>query len=376
MDTDKFKSFRRELHAHPELSGEEFDTQKRIKSFLGALGATCAKSVGKTGLLYSFAFGDGPHVLVRVDCDALPIQEINEFEHKSTTPGVSHKCGHDGHTAIGACLIYKMLENPPSGGSVDVLFQPAEEIGEGARAVLADSEFDVSKYDYTIALHNIPGKPMHQVIWKKDGFTTAVQSLVLRLNGKTSHAAEPLKGINPANAISEIIHMAKTIEVTDEKHKDYALITPVYATLGSVNYGISAGYGEVHFTIRSWEQEKMNRVTEVFSNMVSTIAEANQLQLEKEIVAVFAANQNDHFLVDQVIKSAKQLDLEVTERQHPFPWGEDFGLFTQTIPGAMFGLGSGDSTPALHNPDYDFPDEIIETGANLFYETVNNIFSS
>ncbi|MEZ4722137.1 MAG: amidohydrolase [Flavobacteriales bacterium] len=370
------RTFRRTLHANPELSGQENGTQQRIREMLAQQNANGSKDVGGTGLLYSFTFGEGPHVLVRVDIDALPIQEINSFEHKSTVPGVSHKCGHDGHTTIGVGLIMKMLSEPYSRGSVDVLFQPAEEIGEGARSVIADPVFDPSKYDYAIALHNIPGAPLHQILWKRDGFTPAVQSLIIRLQGKTSHAAEPLKGFNPAYAISEIIQMARTMEVVDEQHEDYALITPVYSTLGSKDYGISAGYGEVHFTIRSWKQEKMERVCEVFSGMVDTIGDSNKLKVEKEIVAVFAANQNDHHVVDQIIAAAHELQLRSTERVKPFPWGEDFGLFTQHIPGAMFGLGSGENSPALHNPDYDFPDEIINTGINMFYHTIQNLISS
>ncbi|GAB5538217.1 MAG: amidohydrolase [Salibacteraceae bacterium] len=375
MDIQKLTKFRKELHAHPELSSKETETQQRIAQFLEQHGIRHGTRVGGTGLLYSMSFGDGPHVLVRVDCDALPIQEINDFEHRSKYDGVSHKCGHDGHTAIGAGLLLKLNQEPLKAGNVDVLFQPAEEIGEGAKAVIADPKFNIDQYDYAMALHNIPGIEMNEIVTKKEEFTPAVQSLVIRLTGKTSHAAEPLKGQNPAYAISEIIHLAKTMEVTDEQHTDYALITPVYSTLGSIDYGISAGYGEVHFTIRSWKQQKMERVTEIFTGLVQTISETNELSLETEILAVFAANFNDNRVVDGMIKAAKDLNLKHNARSKPMPWGEDFGLFTQKIPGAMFGLGSGTSTPALHNPDYDYPDQITETGINMFYETLSNLIN-
>jgi amidohydrolase len=366
-------AFRHDLHRNPELSGCEIRTQKSIQSFLSKFGATSPRKVGNTGLLYSFTFGNGPHILVRVDIDALPILELNEFEYKSELDGVSHMCGHDGHTTIGAGLIAKLLKSPLEGGSVDVLFQPAEENGEGAKAVIDDANFHLSSYDYAIALHNIPGAPMHQVLWKKGSFTPAVQSLIIRLYGKSSHAAQPLKGINPAYAIGEMLHMAKTLEVIDERHPDYALITPICANFGDRDYGIAPGYGEVHFTIRSWEQSKMVRITEVFTNLSKTIATSNNLGIETELTAVFASNQNDSFVSDSIKNAAKKLHLDIKECGRPFPWGEDFGLFTQHIPGAMFGLGAGLDTPALHNPDYDFPDEIIATGVNIFYTTLEEI---
>jgi amidohydrolase len=373
---DDLTSFRRLLHANPELSGEEKETQKRIMSFLNEYGIDNGKEVGKYGLLYPFHFGEGPHLLIRVDIDALPIQEINSFEHKSIIEGVSHKCGHDGHTTIGIGLALKFKQNPLDAGKVTILFQPAEEIGEGAQGILGDSTFKCKDYDYAVALHNIPGQEMHSILWKKDNFTPAVKSLIIRLQGKTSHAAEPLKGFNPSYAISEIIQTALEQEETDEEHKDYNLITPVFAEIGSKDYGISAGYGEIHFTIRSWRQERLESTTEAFLSAVNSIAKKHHLTIETEFLAEFASNQNDHFVVDQIIKSGEVLGLNVVSKKEPFPWGEDFGLFTQKIPGAMFGLGSGINTPALHNPDYDYPDEITETGVNLFYEIAKNITDS
>jgi len=363
---------RKQLHANPELSGKEQETQQRIVSFLKDFGVNSGKEVGQFGLIYPFHFGTGPHLLIRVDIDALPIQEINEFQHKSIVEGVSHKCGHDGHTTIGVGLAVRLKNEPLKHGKVTVLFQPAEEIGEGAKGILEDPNFNIEEYDYTVALHNIPGKKMHEILWKKDNFTPAVKSLIIRLTGKTSHAAEPLKGFNPSYAVSEIIQTALDQEETDEKHNNYNLITPVFTQVGSKDYGISAGFGEIHFTIRSWTQEKMDEASELFLSKVKSIALKHHLEVVTEYIAEFASNMNDHCVVDQIVKSGNELGLRTFLKPEPFPWGEDFGLFTQNIPGAMFGLGSGEATPALHNPDYDYPDEITETGINMFYEIAIN----
>lgn len=373
---EALKTFRRQLHANPELSGREKNTQQRIVTMLKEHGVDHPQEIGQFGLIYPFHFGEGPHLLVRVDIDALPIKEINSFDYRSKVDGVSHKCGHDGHTAIGVGLAVKLKNEPLKKGKVTVLFQPAEEIGEGAKGMLADPNFNIKEYDFAVALHNIPGRAMHEILWKKDNFTPAVKSLIIRLIGRTSHAAEPLKGFNPSYAISEIIQTALEQEETDEKHENYNLITPVFSEIGSKDYGISAGYGEVHFTIRSWTQKRMEETTEDFIAKVNSIATKHHLQLKTEFLAEFASNKNDHYVVDQIVKSGNDLGLNTTLKAEPFPWGEDFGLFTQNIPGAMFGLGSGENTPALHNPDYDYPDEITETGVNMFYEIAKNICNS
>jgi amidohydrolase len=363
---------RRKLHSNPELSGQERETQAFIQSFLSEHIGRAGQSVGQYGVLLDFDFGDGPSVLVRVDTDALPIQEINDFAHKSSVEGVSHKCGHDGHTTIGLGLAERLHSEPLAQGKVSILFQPAEEIGEGAKGILADASFDIHAYDMAVALHNIPGKPMHQLLYRTESFTPAVHSLIVKLQGKTSHAAEPLKGNNPSYAIADIIAYAKANEQTDETHADYHLLTPVHVSIGSKDYGISAGYGEVHFTIRSWTQDAMEEATDRLKAYIDQRASEDHLSVSYELTAAFAANKNDTQVVKHITYAGEALGVSMHEKDEPFPWGEDFGLFTQQIPGAMFGLGSGEDTPALHNPDYDYPDEITATGIALFYETVKS----
>jgi amidohydrolase len=366
-------NIRHHLHQHPELSGNEHQTQQYIKQILLDAFQLNGLPVGNTGLLYHFNFGAGPSVLVRVDIDALPIQEENTFEHQSKNKGVAHKCGHDGHTTIGIGLIEQLVNQPLPAGQVSILFQPAEEIGEGAKAVLNDINFDIKQYQYALALHNIPGLPLHQAAWKTGTFTMAVQSIIIVFKGKNTHAASPAGGVNPAAAIAQLLLWAKENEVTDANHDSYHLITPVHANLGTPDYGIAAGYGEAHFTLRSKTQAGVNAAIKNVQQHAQQLARANNLQTSNTLVATFAANENNERVVKHFVAAAEKLNLSHQEKPVPFSWGEDFGLFTQHIPGAMFGLGSGENCPELHHPSYDFPNELIPTGINLFYETVKNI---
>lgn len=371
---NKLNAIRQTLHAHPEVSEHEFETQKRILSFLeDETNAKCTK-VGKTGVLATYASQEpGPTVMIRGDIDALPITEINDFEHKSTVEGVSHKCGHDGHTTILLGLAKVLSDVPISKGKVLLLFQPAEENGMGAQAVLDDPSFSTENIDFVFALHNLPGYAKHEIVVKEQEFTGNVKSIILKLTGKTAHAAEPEQGINPGKAISEILEFAETITHNKPEEANFFLMTAVYATLGDLAYGISAGYGETHFTIRSWDTELMAKQSEKIVAFMNETCSKHNLVADISWTQVFHANVNHPEAVTFIRKAANKHNFKLIEREYPFRWGEDFGLFTQKYKGAMFGLGAGKLTPALHNPDYDYPDEITPTGIQLFHQIIQEI---
>jgi amidohydrolase len=366
---------RKELHRNPEVSGKELETPKRIVAFLEKNAADeIITGVGGTGILAVYkAKKAGKTVLFRCELDALPIEEINTFEHRSVTNGVSHKCGHDGHMAILCGLASELSQNRPETGTVILLFQPAEEDGSGAQKVFSDPKFSVLQPDYVFALHNLPGFQKNQIVVKNDTFTCAVNSIIIKLNGVTAHAGEPEKGINPALAIAKIINQFDAAIQSDILKKGYCLITPIYTEMGKKAYGVSAGSGEVHFTVRSDSNSEMKKVETKLENLAQSIAKESLLECNITWTQSFQANENNKDAANHIRKAAKTNSFELLEKDMPFAWGEDFGLFTQQYPGAMFGLGSGINTPALHNPDYDFPDEIISTGISVFYQISKQI---
>ncbi len=369
MTLSQITAFRRELHAHPEVSCEEYETQKRILALCNSLDVPHVEPIGKTGVLASFK-GEvaGPTVLFRSDTDALPIEELNEdLGHASRHKGVSHKCGHDGHSASLIGVANLLLKEPPKRGTILLLFQPAEENGEGAKAVLADKVFEKYQPDFVYAYHNLPGYPLHQIVYKPGMFTAAAKSIIVKLHGRTSHAAEPEEGINPALAISEVLQLEKTHMEADWFSEEFFLITPIHVNMGEKAYGISAGYGEVHLTVRAFDNAVMAKSVQGLVKSIEEVALKHGLEASIEFTQEFSANENDGKAVNQIIEASEKLKLSATERKVPFKWGEDFGLFTERYRGAMFGIGSGEDCPVLHDPYYDFPDEILETGMNMFF---------
>ena len=365
---------RKELHKNPEVSGKEINTASRIISFLENYPPDAIKTkVGTTGILAIYkGKAAGKTVLFRCELDALPIEEINTFEHCSLIKGVSHKCGHDGHMAILCGLAIELHLKRPETGTVILLFQPAEEDGTGATKVFNDSQF-IYKPDFAFALHNIPGYKMNQIVVKNDTFSCAVNSLIIKLKGITAHAGEPHKGINPALALAKITTQFNQYIQADISKKNYCLITPIYSKMGKKAYGVSAGAAEIHFTVRSDSNLQMREIENSLEKLAKSIAQEFQLKCKTSWTQSFQANENNVQAVNHIKKAAGFNNFEILEKETPFSWGEDFGLFTQHFPGAMFGLGSGTNTPALHNPDYDFPDEIIATGVHTFLQISKQI---
>ena len=374
-DVNELIEIRRHLHANPELSGQEYQTAEKITELLAKHNpSSIIEKVGGTGVLAIFDSGnEGPTVLFRSELDALPIKEINEFEYRSKVENVAHKCGHDGHSTILIGLAKRLAKQPFKRGKVVLLFQPSEENGAGAKAVLADSKFDNIQPDYVFAMHNLPGYPLNQVVLKKGSFTAAVISVIIKLHGKTTHAAKPEHGNNPAFTIANILEQTKKLSNNQPEREDFAVVTPIHINVGKIYYGIAAGYGELRLTLRTWTEEQLSTLTEKLVDIIRSNAELDQVTPEIEWTHHFAANQNGEASVDIINQSALENRVSVVNRSYPFKWGEDFGLFTQKYKGAMFGIGAGENSPALHNPDYDFPDEIIPTGVNLFYTIASKI---
>ena len=226
---------------------------------------------------------------------------------------------------------------------------------------------------FVFALHNLPGHPLKEVILKKGPFTAAVNSMVITLIGRTSHAGEPDKGINPALAMAEIIQKVNDLNNPDQHSDKFRQITYVHASMGEKAYGVSAGKCELGFTFRCWSTEERDILGKEIQAIAYAAGRTYGLKVEINYLQSFHANENDDQAIDIIERAAQEENLKISWRELPHRWGEDFGIFTEEYKGALFGIGAGENTPALHNPDYDFPDELIDTGSRMFYRIIENI---
>lgn len=375
INFEKLVSFRKELHQYPELSGYEIETSKRIIQFLKLNNPTkIIDSICGSGLAAIYDFGEsGKTITIRCELDALPIQEINQFSHRSSTNGVSHKCGHDGHMAILSGVSSWLKNQKFQKGKVVLLFQPAEENGEGAYKVLNNQRFIELKIDYFFSLHNLPKEPMHSIVMNDAGFSAEVQSFSILLNGKESHAAEPENGINPAMAMAKIINELSATEIADTSRNDFTIMTPVHFLMGQKSYGISPALAELHYTLRTWTNAKMIELQQKIEDVVAAVSKDYDLEYKINWFEYFPATVNYPETNEYVYEAIKRNDFQLVSKSNPMKFGEDFGWYSKTYKTTMFGLGAGLDTPALHNADYDFPDEIIETGVKMFTSIISGI---
>lgn len=365
---DSLIEFRHKIHSLPELSGCEENTSGLIIERLIRLqNISVTENVGGYGIMAISDSGvDGKTVLFRADMDALPIQETNDFGYKSINCNVSHKCGHDGHLTVLVGLAEWLNNYPPKSGKVIMLFQPSEENGKGANNVLNDLKFSDIKPDFVFAFHNLPGFALNQIVIKDEVMTAAVSSVIFKFRGKTSHAAEPEKGRNPTYAIADLVQFVNKLNNSFPEKSDFFISTPIYTNIGEIAYGTSAGYGEIHYTFRAWNSKVLEMKVKEIVSEAQSLANSNRLKISTEVLDIFYNTVNNPEANDIIKQAAKLSKVKFTVVNSPFKWGEDFGLFTQNFKGALFCIGIGENSPALHSPDYDFPDEIISNGIGIF----------
>ncbi len=366
---------RKTLHSHPEVSGQEKHTARRIKDFvtknepdrfiegLGGFGVAAVYDSGK----------QGPAVLLRADLDALPIDEVNGFAHRSQVQGVSHKCGHDGHMAILAGVSTILKNHKPSKGRVILLFQPEEETGQGAAKVIDDPKFEEIKPDFAFALHNLPGFEKNAVIFREGPFASASTGMIMDLKGRSSHAAHPEQGNSPVHMMTELMQGLMQIPQSEKSFQDFVLLTIIHARLGEVAFGTNPGKAQVMATLRSYLDEDMSIMKDNAIQLVKTLQKEHDINCDISFTEEFPATINDLRVTELIQRAISRSGATSIHIEKPFRWSEDFGHFTARYPGALFGVGAGKGHASLHNHDYDFPDEILETGVNMFYHIADQL---
>lgn len=364
----QIRSLRRLLHLYPELSGRETKTYEIIKKFILHYKPNEVIEFFNNNAIAFTYIGEkkGNHIIFRADIDAIPLQEQTNLSYSSRNNCVSHACGHDGHISILAGLAGLINNNPLERGKVTLLFQPSEENGKGALSIINSKEFSAINPDYIFALHNIPGVERENIIVRDGVFALASKGIKIHLQGKSCHAAYPELGISPIESLSRIILAVSSLIKNNEYEGYFALLTIVHTSCGENSYGTSPGEAILMLTIRSYKNETLVKL----SNAIENIIKINLLDssLEYQIIDedVFPSTINHKEAVKIIKEAATLSSLKIIEKEAPFRWSEDFGVYIEKFCGAMFGIGCGEDCLPLHNNRYNFPDQIIESAITIF----------
>ncbi|WP_062234284.1 amidohydrolase [Aureimonas sp. N4] len=364
-------AFRRALHQAPELSGEEARTAETVAARLRDFAPDrLLTGLGGHGVACIFEGVDpGPSLLLRCELDALPIHEISDAPHRSRIPGKGHLCGHDGHSAILTLVASALSQHRPARGRVILLFQPAEETGAGAAAVLADPAFAAIRPDMALSLHNLPGLPLGEATLREGPVNCASRGLRITLSGKTAHASMPQDGLSPMAAMTRLMPALAALGPGGALDESFRLVTITHARLGEPAFGIAPGTGEIWATLRTLRDEAMAALVEEAERLVISEADASGLGHALAYEDIFTHCEN-HPAAVALLRSALDAEGIAHRPGEPMYPSEDFGRFASVSRSAMFFLGAGLDHPRLHNPDYDFPDDLIAVGARVFLRAV------
>lgn len=375
QDIADLVAFRRELHRFPEISGEEVETARRVVAFLeDTRPDTVLAGLGGHGVAAVYDSGvPGPTVLFRSELDALPIEELSDAPHRSTIPGKSHMCGHDGHTTILAALGRQFGRQRPARGRAVLMFQPAEETGAGAAGVVADSRYETIRPDFAFSLHNVPGTPFGHVRLKPGVVNCASRGMRIVLEGKTAHSSMPETGTSPMLAVSRLMPALAKLGGGSFENDDFSMVTVTHAQMGEAVFGIAPGRAEVWCTLRTRLDERMADLCAAAESLAREIAAQDGLRFAVDYHEIFVASLNAPEAVEHLRAALDAEGITHNEEQLPMRASEDFGLFGHTSKSAMLFLGAGTDLPELHNPDYDFPDDLITIGSRIFMRTARSL---
>lgn len=365
-DLDDLIAFRRDIHAHPELAYEEHRTAARIAEALREIGLEVHEGIGGTGVVGVLRAGNGTRsVGLRADMDALPIHEQTNLPWASTHPGCFHGCGHDGHVAmlLGAARV--LAGDPQFSGTVNFIFQPAEEGQGGARAMIEDGLFERFPCDRVYALHNWPALPAGTVQTRPGAIMGAADKFRITLTGRGGHAGVPHDTPDTLLAAANLVQQLNTIIARAVPAWASAVLS-VTEIHGGHAHNVIPAEAMVGGTVRSFDPAVQDRIEERMRQVIAGVAASFEVSAELDYDRYYPATINDPAAAADALEVAATV-AEASLAPEPAATSEDFSFMLQHRPGAYIWLGQGsaDKAAPLHNPGYDFNDSIMETGVNL-----------
>lgn len=370
----KLIEWRHELHQIPEPAFEEIKTSAFIAKHLEEMGYEVHRNIGKTGIVANLKVGTGTKIVgLRADMDCIKIQEISDIPYKSRHENCMHACGHDGHivTLLGAA--YLLSTNKDFNGTVRLIFQPAEEPGYGAVAMINDGLFEKFPVDEIYGLHNMPGLPEGTIHAKAGGIMASEDNFTIKIHGKGGHASAPNLVIDPLVIAANIILALQTIVSRNSDPIDTAVVSCTEILTDGAHNAIPSNVTILGDT-RSFNPEVQKLIEKRMGEITKSICEAYGATWEFSYTHEFSSTINTQECYEKAIQAAKIAvgEKNVVENCHPIMTSEDFAKYLEKIPGCFVFLGGAKPNNAdiysLHNHLYDYNDSNLIKGARYFEE--------
>jgi len=377
---------RRDIHAHPELCFKEVRTADVVAAKLTEWGIPFERGMGTTGVVGIVKNGTSARAIgLRADMDALPMQEFNTFDHASKNAGKMHACGHDGHTAMLLAAAQHLAKHRNFDGTVYLIFQPAEEGGGGAREMIQDGLFEKFAMEAVFGMHNWPGYRVGQFAVSAGPVMASSNEFKIRITGKGAHAALPHNGIDPVPVACQMVQAFQTIVSRNKKPIDAGVVSVTMIHAGEAT-NVIPDYCELQGTVRTFSFEVLDlieqRMQEIAEHTCAAFGAQCEFQFHRNYPPTINAAPEAAF-ARQVMQDIVGADNVLV--QEPTMGAEDFAYMLQAKPGAYCFIGNGDGSHReaghgggpcmLHNPSYDFNDELIPLGATYWVRLVEAWFA-
>ncbi|KQM80461.1 amidohydrolase [Xylophilus sp. Leaf220] len=375
-------ALRHDLHAHPELAFEERRTAGIVAEALRQLGLEVHEGIGGTGVVGTLRCGSGSgSVGLRADMDALPMTGHGTAPYASRTPGVHHGCGHDGHTSMLVGAARHLARTRDIDGTVNFVFQPAEEGQGGARRMIEDGLFDRFPCDSVYALHNWPDLPLGRAQTRPGPIMAAADRFDIALRGRGGHAAQPHHTPDAILAAAQLVAQLNTI-VARRIDPGASAVLSVTRIEGGQSHNVLPAEVQITGTVRSFDADAQDAIEAALRDAVAGVALASGSQAEVRYVRYYPATVNGAAEAALALDAARAVGLQAEVAPRAAFTSEDFSFMLQRRPGAYLWLGQGRADPgpegerALHHPCYDFNDDALPLGVRWFCEVARRALAA
>ncbi len=371
---DEITEWRRDIHAHPELGFDVHRTAGIVENKLKEFGIDkVVPGVGRTGVVGVIKgkdTGSGKVIGLRADMDALPIQEVRDIPHKSTTDGKMHACGHDGHTAMLLGAAKYLSETRNFDGTAIVIFQPAEEGGGGGQVMVDEGMMDRFGIQEVYGMHNAPTLPVGQFALRPGAIMASADFVEVNITGKGGHAARPHCCTDPILIASHLVQAFQTVISRDTDPVEAAVVSITTIEAGDTN-NVIPQTARMTGTVRTLKPEIRDLVEDRLDVICKNLGPAFNAEIECDYERHYPVTVNHEQESRFAAGIARQIagDDKVIDDVAPVMGGEDFSFMLEARPGAFIFVGQGD-TAGLHHPEYDFNDEIIPIGCSYWAKLV------